>query len=153
MNDYSKRNFYSCFDDEMQKRRFYLILQGKKIEVSKEVFYVCYNSYRKELRDNRRNEKYGLISYDQTLNDHGFTLLDVIGKEEDIIEKIHINTQIEKVLYAINELSDEDKDLITELLFHEKKEKELAEQYKVSKQAINKRKQRIINKIKEKIQN
>mgnify|MGYP006925986165 CR=1 FL=1 len=54
MNDYRKSDFYHYFDNKSNTRRYFIRVYGSFIEVNKDVYYTCYNSYRKQLRDNRR---------------------------------------------------------------------------------------------------
>ena len=150
MNDYDRYDFYSRMDETTGTRHYYLKVNHKFIRVSKEVYNLCYNSYRKQLRDGVRDHDNGLTSYDKVLDD-GKTLLDYLGKEEDIIEKMDIRDRLQKVLKAINDLDPDDKRLIMELLIFEKKEKELAKEYHVTQQMINKRKHIVLKKIKNKI--
>lgn len=147
MNDFNKNNFFSFIDEVTGKRKFYLNIDGQMIEVEKDVFYICYNSYRKELRDNKRDQLYGLISYDTPLND-GFYLLDLLGNNENPIDEITYQDQITKIRQIIKSLNQEEQDLLMDLFVHGKKEQEIAEQYRVSRQMINKRKQKILKKIK-----
>lgn len=150
MNDYDKNSFYSHIDDSIGKRRFYIKVGKRMIEVSKDIYYVCYNSYRKQLRDNKRDELNNLISLDYKL-EGGYEISEVIGKEEQYLDDIYSKDLISLILKTINELDNEDKELITELLINEKEGKELAKSYNLSKQAISKRKKKIIKKILKKI--
>ena len=150
MNNYTRYDFYSRMDEEAATRHYYMKVNHKFIRVSKEVFNLCYNSYRKQLRDDRRDHDNGLISYDEVLDD-GRTMMDHIGKEEDIIEKMDVHERLQKALKAINDLEPKDKRLITELLFHERMEKELAKEYHMTQQGINKRKHIILRKIRNKV--
>lgn len=150
MNDYSKFDFYSTTDKETNEGHYFLRVDKKMIEVSKDVYYVCYNSYRKQLRDNLRDQNVGLMSTDMLLQD-GKTLLDYLGDKDNEIVGDQKTGKLENILNAINELNVVDKELIIELLLNDKKERDLAIKYKVSQQMINKKKKRIIKKIKEKI--
>ncbi|MGX8850562.1 sigma-70 family RNA polymerase sigma factor [Amedibacillus sp. YH-ame10] len=151
MNDYNRNSFYTIKDENTGKKRFYIKVHHDKVEVSKEVFNVCFNAYRKELRDNRMNEMYGLISLDSE-NEKGQTLLNLQAVDTDIIEIISNHTKVVDVLKIINELDIEDKYLITELLLNDRKEKELAQYFLVTQQEINRRKHAIIKKIRDKYQ-
>lgn len=48
MNDFNKNNFFSFIEEETGKRKFFLKINGQMIEVDKAVYYVYYNSYRKQ---------------------------------------------------------------------------------------------------------
>ncbi|MGX8833667.1 sigma-70 family RNA polymerase sigma factor [Amedibacillus sp. YH-ame6] len=151
MNDYNKNSFYTVKDEVTGNKRFYIKVQNNKVEVTKDVFNVCFNAYRKELRDHRMSENYGLISLNSE-NEQGQTLLDLQGVDDDIVEIISNRTKVVEVLKIINELDVEDKYLITELLFNDRKERELAQCFLVTQQEINRRKHAIIKKIRNKYQ-
>lgn len=146
MNEFNRYDFYSHYDKKTRTRQYFMKVNHKMIEVSKAVYNIYFNSYKKQLRDNRRDEAAGLISMDMEQED-GMTLLDRIGTNTDLIEIMDKEDQIAKALRIMDSLDEEDRKLITELLIYEKKEKELAAQYQISQQMINKRKQKIIQRI------
>lgn len=150
MNDYTKKDFHHYYDSESNTRRYYIKAYGTFIEVSKDVYYTCYNSYRKQLRSNRKDHEYGLISFD-SLQPDGHTILEVHGIDYDYLESICKKDLLIAVMNLIDALDDEDKALISELLIEEKNEKELAGRYQVSQQAINRRKKKIIKSLQEKL--
>lgn len=46
INDYHKNYFWVCLD-ELGRKKYYFNIKGNFIEVDKDVFNVCYNSYKK----------------------------------------------------------------------------------------------------------
>lgn len=150
MNDYTRMDFHHYFDKEINARRFYLRVHGTFIEVDKAVYYACYNSYRQQLRDNRRDQKYGLISYDDVLPD-GNSVLETCGKGSDLIDSIYKRDIIKAIMRLIEGLDDTDKELLCALLFEGKKESEMAEKYKVSQQAISSRKRKLLKSLQKKV--
>ncbi|MEF9920485.1 MAG: hypothetical protein RR945_05665 [Erysipelotrichaceae bacterium] len=149
MNDYNRKDFLVVNDNETGNKVFYIRINNKMIEVTKDVYSVCYNSYRKQIRDGKRDQKYNLISYDMILDNQLSLLETFVLKEDDALDSILLKDDYMKVIDIINRLDYKDKNLIIELLFHDKKEKELAQKYQIAQQAINKKKLRIIKKIKE----
>lgn len=147
MFDYTKNHFYTKVNKLTGDTSYYLKLNNQLIEVSKEVYSTCNNSYQKQLRDFRRDKKYNLISYDAVF-DNKSPLLDKLGNECNLIDNIIIQADYIKVLSIIDNLKEKDKILIKELLIDELTESELARKYNVSQQAINNKKRRIIKKIK-----
>ena len=116
--------------------------------MNKDVYYTCYNSYRKQLRDNRKDQENGLLSYDvHQLNGH--TLLDMYGEDQNYLEDIYRKDLMNTIMNLIDTLDDADKELITQLLIENKKESELAKRYQVSQQMINRRKKKIIKNLRE----
>lgn len=150
MKDYTKNDFYHYFDKDQNIRRYYIKVHGTFIEVSKDVYHICYNSYRKQLRDNKKDHEYGLISYDSLLPD-GHTVIDTYGKDYDYLECIYRKDLMKAIMKLIYALDDKDKELIREWLFENKNENELAKRFQVTQQTINKRKKKIIKALQEKL--
>ncbi len=116
----------------------------------KYVFNVCYNSYKKLMRDNIRDNQVKLMSLDSQVVDD-ITYLDVIVDNKNM--NIESEYKLSMILDEINKLSIDDKELITNLLIQEKTERELAKQLNVSQNAINKRKNNILKKLRKKLNN
>ena len=74
-------------------------------------------------------------------------MIDMIADVEDKFKFVHLNDEVKHVLDIIENLSGEEKTLITNLLLKEKTEKELSKQLHVSQVAIHKRKNNILKKI------
>lgn len=149
INDYHKNYFWVC-PNELGRKKYYFNIKGSFIEVDKEVFNVCYNSYKKELRQQAKDIDAELVSL-QDVNKDGIELSDFVGIDNDYINEIYNRNRISDIMQCINELNDRDKELITNLLIKEKTERELASLLNVSQQAIHKRKNVILKKIKNKL--
>ncbi|MFQ6875198.1 MAG: sigma-70 family RNA polymerase sigma factor [Coprobacillus cateniformis] len=147
-NDYSKNYFWKIKNPKTQKYKFYLRPNGKLVEVNEDVFKVCYNSYKKLMRDNIRDNQVKLMSLDSQVVDD-ITYLDVIADNKNMnIENKH---KLSMILDEINRLNINDKELITNLLIQEKTERELAKQLHVSQSTIHKRKNNILKKLRKKL--
>lgn len=146
MKDYSKNSFYTYKNELDGQIKYYIKIDGQKIEVSKEVYLACHNSYQKQLRDMRRDIKNGLISYDVQMCD-GIPLLDQLSSTQTHIENNNINSLYE----ILRELEKQNREIIFDLFFYGKSEKELAKELGISQQAINKRKKKLLTKIKNKL--
>lgn len=148
-NDYHKNYFWVC-PDELGRKKYYFNIKGSLIEVDKDVFNVCYSSYKKQLRQQVKDIDADLVSF-QDVNKDGNELSNFVGVDNDYINKLYNQEKIAEIMNSINELDDNDRELITNLLIKEKTEKEMAIQFNVSQQYINKKKHLIIEKIKKKI--
>ena len=147
-NDYSKNYFWKIKNPKTQKYKFYLRPNGKLVEVNEDVFKVCYNSYKKLMRDNIRDNQVKLMSLDSQVVDD-ITYLDVIADNKNMNrENKH---KLSMILDEINRLNINDKELITNLLIQEKTERELAKQLHVSQSTIHKRKNNILKKLRKKL--
>lgn len=152
-NDYTRNFFWIQKNLETNENKYYLRPMGKLIEVDKDVFKVCYNSYKKQYRDNKRDYEIGLVSLDETLQ-NGLTFIDVLSDDSQYAnDYLYQNNKIISILNEIDKLKDSDKELIVNLLVKEKTEKELAEQLHMTQQGINYRKNLILKKLRKKIKN
>lgn len=146
-NDYKRNFFLVKRDSKTNEYKYYLRPMGKTVEVDKEVFNVCYNSYKKQYRDNKKDYEAGLVSLDEVVQNHAY--IDMIPDNKSSI--LIANEKLLSILDEINQLDSNDKELITNLLIREKTERELAKQLNVSQNAINKRKNNILNKLRKKL--
>lgn len=147
-NDYSKNYFWKIKNPKTQKYKFYLRPNGKLVEVNEDVFKVCYNSYKKLMRDNIKDNQARLISLDADIH-NDVTYLDIVSDNNSM--DIENQYKVSMILDEINKLSSNDKELITNLLIQEKTERELAKQLHVSQNAIHKRKNNILKKLRKKL--
>ena len=135
-NDYSKNYFWKIKNPKTQKYKFYLRPNGKLVEVNEDVFKVCYNSYKKIIRDNIKDNQARLISLDADIH-NDVTYLDIVSDNNSM--DIENQYKVSMILDEINKLSSNDKELITNLLIQEKTERELAKLLHISQNAIHKR--------------
>ena len=105
---YSKNDFWVRKNEDSDERKYYIRLNGMYIEVSKDVFDTCYYSYRKELRDKKRDQD--LLSLN-TLNANNHSLEDIIGVYDDTIQSINDNILITKIKSIINSFNETDKNI------------------------------------------
>lgn len=88
-------------------------------------------------------------SYERLLEQNVQFVEDTAGVEEQALQ----NIQVQQLHKALLLLSDDDKDLINRLFFQEQTEREVAAVFNVSQKAINKRKQKVLAKLKELLKN
>lgn len=144
-NDFSRFDFY--ISKENNNKTYFLKINGKWIEVHKEIFNIFYNDYKKIYRDNLRNKD--KVIYFENLDLAEPYLLD--HNYQDIVHNIY-QLDMRKSLYkALNELDHEDMMIIYEIYFKNTSERQLATLLKTNRNDIHYKKQKILKKIKEKI--
>lgn len=148
-NDY-KRNYFWIKRDLKGNKHYYFKIKGQYHEVSEEVYKTCYNSFKKEEREKEKRSEFKVSSLEQ-LDNNNTALVDKIADDKNQYDTFYVNEEVENVMNIINHLSEEEKDLITNLLINNKTERELAIKMGISQSAVNKRKKRIIENIKNKI--
>lgn len=83
-------------------------------------------------------------SYERLLEEKRQFTLEEESVEDEVVKAI----LIEKMLYYLNQLTSEEQELITELFYNEKSEETYAKQIGLSQRGINKRKHKILSKLK-----
>ncbi len=143
-NDY-KRNCFIVKKDSKGVKHFYLNVSNHLVEVSKDVYLVCFGSYMKMRRDINKDISANLISYDYINND-GHTLLDVIGRNVDYEKRVLIS----QVLDEIKNLNHDEQMLIQELYINGKTLRQVSKETGLPVMTLQNRKNKILDKLKNK---
>ena len=139
-NDYEKSNFWIKEIDG--KKIYYIRMENEFIEVSKDVFSVCKNSYQKMYYEIKKDAR---VSHYSDVNQiHIFNCFYDFNYTEYLFNKEITN----KVKDAIQLLSTDEQFIITQLYFNELTEKEVAEKLGISQQRLHYQKKKILNKLK-----
>ena len=129
-------------------KKYYWIIDGKYYEVSKET----YQKFKREYDHARMLQRYE--------NEVYVFSLDAMATEEttgyDVIADLGVNVEetavhnlmIEKLRDTMKKLDDEELDLIKQIYVDEKTQREIALELGISQNAVNKRKIKLLNKLK-----
>ena len=126
-------------------KEYYIYVQGERVPVSQDIYHAYYKEYDHErYLDKRSRERE--ISFDR-LQEQG-KLIDLNGLSVGSLEyQMTEKERISQLYGALKKLSDEERWLIGKLYFDECSENDVAAILGVSRQAVNKRKQRILKKL------
>ena len=143
----------------MREDEFFLYINGQRVQVSEEIYKEYRHSEDKEQyfmeylkrgryvkdKDSGRTEYIPSreVSYEQLLEESH----EPRHQEEDLEEKVLRKLLMEDLARALHSLSDEELELIREIFWLEKTERELEVKYHVSQKAIHKRKVKILDKL------
>lgn len=132
----------------MKDKKYFLLVNGKKEEVSKEVYTEYWKLKNRENYLKRQDAKFGLLTFSSFDQDGKF--VENIPDESVDVEKI-IQTQmmIETVREALLKLSDEEREIIDRLYFCDETLRSLAKRKNISHPALIKRRNKILEKLKE----
>lgn len=150
MNDYNKNYFWTTRDALSNEVHFFFKINGELVEVSKEVYRTCVNSYTRILANNRRNELVKMQSLDYVSKD-GICFGDTIASNNNVETEVITKILLERLRTEISRLPFKDRQLLTLLLYGNYTEEEIGSLLGISQQAVNKRKKRIIDKLRKKI--
>ena len=149
-----------------EQKKFYVTVNGQKVEVSEEVYRAYIRPVRAQQRAERRNwrcvlkaDKYGLVRCKKDcgqcpyalqgnaptgnetsldiLREAGFDAPSSIDMEADLIESEERIEQAGKLHEAISKLNERQQQLIRELFFNGKTQQEIAIETGISKQSVS----------------
>lgn len=128
----------------------YLYVEGKKVEVSEDVYKAYYQSYEREkYQDKKKKEKE--ISYNKFLED-GFPIeANLAQKGKSTEDQVMHNFLCEIIESAINNLTDRERYVIELTVYEGKTEKVVAASMNISRQYVNKLKIQALSKLKKEI--
>ena len=128
-------------------KKYYWIIDGKYYEVSKETYQKFKREYdHAKLLQRYENEVY-VFSLDAMATEET-TGYDVIADLGVNVEEMAVhNLMIEKLRDTMEKLNDEELDLIKQIYVDEKTQREIAAELGISQNAVNKRKIKLLNKL------
>ena len=123
-------------------RDYYLYVNGEHVKVDKAI----YDAYmrpawaerkRRQIRTKREQSLDVLIAYD----------LDPVDPKSLLEEIVEDGMMLDVLLDALSKLTNEERALIQAIFFDGKAERAIAEELKISHKTVNKRKQQLIDKL------
>lgn len=133
---------------EKALERYFIPVDGKYYETTKEVYEVYYQMDRRERYLEERDLNKGVINFCD-IDNEDYSAEEILSdKDTDIEEEVINKILIKTVLEAIMTLDEEEKWLIQELFFCGKSQRQLAKECGTPLMTLNCRKQKIIEKIK-----
>lgn len=138
---------HSNDDQNKEPRKYFIPVDGKYYETTKEIYKVYYQMDRRDRYLEERDIKNGVKTFSDISNSF-YTADEMIADVNvDVSNTAVSNILFETVLEAISTLDEEEKWLIQELFFYAKTEREVAAELGISKTALRYRKKRTLGKI------
>ncbi|EPT44757.1 sigma factor [Streptococcus agalactiae] len=130
------------------RKNYFLFVNGKKVEVSEEIYKVYWQEKNHEKYLKQVDRKNHLLFFSSF--DHDGHFEDSIVDEGFDVDKI-VQTQmmIEAVRDALSKLNDEEREIIDRLYFNDETIRSVAETKKISHPALIKRRNKILDKLRE----
>ncbi|QRN85667.1 sigma-70 family RNA polymerase sigma factor [Clostridia bacterium] len=133
---------------EKAKKKYFIPVDGKYYETTKEVYEVYYQMDRRERYLEERDLKKGIINFGD-IDNEDYSAEEIISdKDTDIEEEVINKILIKTVLEAIMTLDEEEKWLIQELFFYGKSEVVLSQETGVARTTLQSKKYKAFEKIK-----
>ena len=140
-------------DETYKDKHWFIRLHGILMEVRETDYKVFYKERRRQKYLKERSMENNDISIDM-FEDNGGGIQSHFFKEKDNIpSQVESKLMYEALYEALSILPDDEEALIRKLFFEELTERNAAEKYGVSQAAINKRKARILKKLKKILEN
>jgi len=144
----------------MEKEQFFISVKGTRVEVSEEVYLIYYRSKRREryfeqdIKSEKpiRDEDGNIIGFHPSKEDSYERLISVgeeFASEQDSIEDMVFGRIMSDKLHeALDRLPDDERALINTLFFDGMTERQAAAMLGLSQKGVNKRKAKILKKLK-----
>ena len=139
--------------DPSYKGRKFLPLHGMLMEVTPEEYQAFYKVQNRQRYINRRSIDKGDISYDMLTTEEQSGADILVDSAPDVVEQVEKRIMLEKLWASLALLSEEELKMLISLFYLEMTERDLAREYQISQVAIHKRKQRLLEKLKNLLEN
>ena len=131
----------------VDKKDYYLYVKGKEVKVSEEVYKAYWKITEHEKYLQRKDWKYDVIPF-SAMDYDGHFVDNIIDERIDLEKIVEVKMQIEELNKALNSLTEEERDIITAIFFREESLRSIGERKNRSYQAIGKRRDKILEKLK-----
>ena len=130
----------------MDKKDYYLYVKGKAVKVSEEVYKAYWKITEHEKYLQRKDWKYDVIPF-SALDYDGHFVDNIIDERIDLEKIVEIKMQIEELNKALATLTKKERELIEAIFYKEESLRSIGKKEKVSYQAIGKRRDKILEKL------
>lgn len=142
LNDFRNKDFRIIKKED--KTIYYIRLNGKWLQITKEVYSIYKNSYQKMYREYQRDkDAIELTEYVES----------EYVKETKPLKAIVLNERKDRLEKAIHLLSDDEIRIIQAYFYDDQSERQIADKLGISKTALHYKKIRILEKLKRLINN
>ena len=140
-------------NDPSYESRFFIPVQGYLLEVDQRQYEDFYRAKERRKYLRKLDVKYGLLSIEafDTEDDNGTDYIQ--AETEDVAETVAHLLLLDKLRLIITMLKKEDQDLIQAMFYEGLTERQYAERCGVNRNAVHKRKVRILAQIKKLLEN
>ena len=130
----------------MANKEYYLYVKGKAVLVSEEVYKAYWKITEHEKYLCRKDWKHNVISF-SALDHDGHFVDSIIDEKIDLEKIVEVRMQIEELHRALNTLTKEERELMEAIFYKEESLRSIGKKEKVSYQAISKRRDKILEKL------
>lgn len=129
------------------KKEYYIIVDGKKVFVSEEVYKMYWKDTNHANNLERVDRKHGLLYFSEMDKD-GHLVDNIPDKNVDVEKLVEMKALIDRLNIAMNSLTKDEREIVERLFFEDESLSSVAKRKKVSYQAIQSKKNTILAKLK-----
>lgn len=129
------------------KKEYYIIVDGKKVFVSEEVYKMYWKDTNHANYLERVDCKHGLLYFSEMDKD-GHLVDNIPDKNVDVEKLVEMKALIDRLNIAMNSLTKDEREIVERLFFEDESLSSVAKRKKVSYQAIQSKKNTILAKLK-----
>ena len=133
-------------DSTMDKKDYYLYVKGKEVKVSEEVYKAYWKITEHEKYLIKKDWKNNVIPF-SVLDYDGHFVDNIIDERIDLEKIVEVKMQIEELNKALATLTKKERELIEAIFYKEESLRSIGKKEKVSYQAIGKRRDKILEKL------
>ena len=135
----------------MDKKDYYLYVKGKAVKVSEEVYKAYWKITEHEKYLQRKDWKYDVIPF-SAMDYDGHFVDNIIDERIDLEKIVEVKMQIEELNKALATLTKKERELIEAIFYKEESLRSIGKKEKVSYQAIGKRRDKILEKLRQRLE-
>lgn len=129
------------------KKEYYIIVDGKKVFVSEEVYKMYWKDTNHANYLERVDRKHRLLYFSEMDKD-GHLVDNIPDKNVDVEKLVEMKALIDRLNIAMNSLTKDEREIVERLFFEDESLSSVAKRKKVSYQAIQSKKNTILAKLK-----
>jgi RNA polymerase sigma factor (sigma-70 family) len=130
----------------MGKKEYHIYVRGKAVPVSEEVYKAYWKITEHEKYLQRKDWKYDVIPF-SAMDYDGHFVDNIIDERIDLEKIVEVKMQIEELNKALATLTKKERELIEAIFYKEESLRSISKKEKVSYQAIGKRRDKILEKL------
>ena len=132
----------------MDKKDYYLYVKGKAVKVSEEVYKAYWKITEHEKYLYRKDREHCVLPF-SSFDYDGHFVDNIIDEKIDLEKIVEVKMQIEELNKALATLTKKERELIEAIFYKEESLRSIGKKEKVSYQAIGKRRDKILEKLRE----
>ena len=125
---------------------YYIIMEGQKIEVSREVYYAWYGGERQERYQKERQAKFGVSTF-SGMGEEDSDVLEILPANGNTEEEVEKAEQLQLLHTALQSLSEDERQLLDDIFFKEIPVSQIAKREGVYENSIRWRRDAALKKL------